>query len=434
MVINLKNNTRIMKCNKGAVAYIVGVSLIALIGFAAVAIDIGHLLLVRGELQNAADAGALAGAQVLYSFSGGDLSINTEANTTARAIAKDHLSDLTIVDVSTADVERGHWCFSCIDDETGEKGTFTANPSTNIVDLVGKTTEELDIENNFINAVRVYARRTDTPALSFFARIFGFQNFLMSAQAVAYRGFSGKLNPFDADQPIAICKQAITDGNGYKCSVGKMLTNNTDTAAWTNFDQSPGCGSAANPPSSTPYVCKGNPMTLLLGVGMGTTNGVDMPVLTSMIDCWNNKTNKTTPWEIVLPVINCPGSIGTCTELVGAVRVNVLWITPQGGGGGQGQGQGQQQFSDVPTQMLDPWKDGTWSCSGTTAAERAVCWDSFVSRFDLEMSPGIPATVANGGYLQKTVYFRPSCEDGMPEGQTGGQNFGVLAKIPVLVK
>ena len=40
--------------------------LTALLGFAALAIDVAYLLVVRNELQNAADAAALAGAPCLY--------------------------------------------------------------------------------------------------------------------------------------------------------------------------------------------------------------------------------------------------------------------------------------------------------------------------------------------------------------------------------
>jgi hypothetical protein len=286
----------------------------------------------------------------------------------------------------------------------------------------------LDVDTNFINAVRVYARRSDTPTLSFFARIFGFQDFIMSAHAVAYCGFAGELNPFDTTNPIAICKQSIYDSTGYHCSVGKMLTNNSDTAAWTNYTQEiPGISSCAtaNPPSTTPSICKGNVKTLLLGYGMGTTNGVDNAIIPPIMDCWTHATGRTRPWEQILPVIDCHSSIGTCESLVGAVKVYVLWIRDQGA---------DPNFNNVPTEMLDPWKGGTWSCTGTTKSERRACWDSFVQRFDLQKSPGVLATDANGGYLQKTLYFRPTCEDATPKGVTGGQNFNVLAKIPVLVK
>lgn len=51
---------------RGSVAVITAVSLVSLLGFAALAIDIGNLLVARNELQNAADAAALAGAPCLY--------------------------------------------------------------------------------------------------------------------------------------------------------------------------------------------------------------------------------------------------------------------------------------------------------------------------------------------------------------------------------
>ena len=57
---------RIFKQERGAVLVLVGVLMFVLIGFAALAIDLGHLYVVRNELQNAADSGALAGAHNLY--------------------------------------------------------------------------------------------------------------------------------------------------------------------------------------------------------------------------------------------------------------------------------------------------------------------------------------------------------------------------------
>jgi hypothetical protein len=32
------------------------------------------------------------------------------------------------------------------------------------------------------------------------------------------------------------------------------------------------------------------------------------------------------------------------------------------------------------------------------------------------------------------MYFKPNCDPHIPMGGTGGENFGILAKIPVLVK
>ncbi len=52
---------------RGAVAIIVAFLMFVLLGFAAFAVDFGYLYGVKNELQNAADAAALAGASVLFS-------------------------------------------------------------------------------------------------------------------------------------------------------------------------------------------------------------------------------------------------------------------------------------------------------------------------------------------------------------------------------
>ena len=55
----------------GAIVVIMGVALIMFCGFLALVIDVGHMVLVKGELQRAADAGAIAGAQALPDWSQG---------------------------------------------------------------------------------------------------------------------------------------------------------------------------------------------------------------------------------------------------------------------------------------------------------------------------------------------------------------------------
>ena len=52
--------TGIGKDQRGSVAIIVALSLLILLGFGALAVDLGYVMLVKNELQNAADAGALA--------------------------------------------------------------------------------------------------------------------------------------------------------------------------------------------------------------------------------------------------------------------------------------------------------------------------------------------------------------------------------------
>lgn len=61
----MKTRASCKKRQGGAVAIIVGFSLVLLIGFLAMVIDLGHLYLAKSELQNGADAAALAGAKEL---------------------------------------------------------------------------------------------------------------------------------------------------------------------------------------------------------------------------------------------------------------------------------------------------------------------------------------------------------------------------------
>ena len=52
-----------MRSDSGAVAATTAILMTVLLGFAAYAIDIGHLVLVKSEMQRAADAAALAGVR-----------------------------------------------------------------------------------------------------------------------------------------------------------------------------------------------------------------------------------------------------------------------------------------------------------------------------------------------------------------------------------
>jgi len=66
-----------------------------------------------------------------------------------------------------------------------------------------------------------------------------------------------------------------------------------------------------------------------------------------------------------------------------------------------------------------------WSSSNSDGQER---WKSFVQAFALKNVDGSPAP-----YQKKAIYFKPDCNPHLPTGRTGGVNFGILAKIPVLV-
>lgn len=401
----------VLNNQQGVSAIMIGIMLTMLMGFAALAVDTGHLYVVRNELQNAADAGALAGARFLYSEDG---AVNTGANQIAYDAATSNKSEKAPVDVHAGDVQRGHWSFAT--------RIFTPNDSTDPVYLWDVSTEQLDADPNFINAVKVVARREDTPAASFLARIFGRENFALSAEGVAYIGFAGTLTPEAADQPIVICKESLLTADGeYTCSTGRMINSgqqieSSETGGWTDFNQDNPCAGGTNANAVGSLICgDGNPEPITLGKPIATNGGEIQSAFNKLIACWKSKTGKKVPWNLTLPVVTCPGNnVGTCEKVVGAVNIDIVWIT----GAGK-----DPDYKEAPTQM------GDWSfpadAGNTNGQER---WNSFVTHFNLQNVDASPAP-----YAKKSIYFKPNCTAHIPEGNSGGENFGILAKIPVLV-
>jgi Flp pilus assembly protein TadG len=60
-----KRTKRFFLGQYGSVAIVAAIAMVVLLGMAALALDTGHLVLVKSDLQKAADAGALAGARAL---------------------------------------------------------------------------------------------------------------------------------------------------------------------------------------------------------------------------------------------------------------------------------------------------------------------------------------------------------------------------------
>lgn len=440
------------RSDRGAVIAMVAIMMVVVASLAALAVDLSHLMVVRNELQNAADAGALSGARVLYLNNGTAVNegANLEAYSAARANSAISKQGTIAVDVNwtngtnSGDVQRGHWSFGLGNLARG----FYPNDSTVPVSLWNQSTVDLDENTDFINAVRVVARRDATRAESFFARIFGYEDFAMSADAVGYIGFAGTLNPTEADQPIAICKQMIVDDAGnYTCNTGRMLNSSggttSNTAAWTNFSQ-PCETASAN--SMRPLICgSGNPNPITYGEGIGTVNGVQDNIFRDLQDCWLSaalaKSTATDrpqrqyprePWSLTLPVIDCPSpAISNCADAVGAVTVDVVWIKDANA---------DPDWTNVPVEMGD-WTCAGWVGAGSpadlnalTVPQRQQCWSDFAQHFNLRTWDETSIGNLAASDIQKTIVFLPSCEPHEPAGVTGGENFGVLSEIPVLVE
>jgi Flp pilus assembly protein TadG len=442
-----------MKSERGAVLVLVALLLFVFIGVAALAVDLGHLYMVRNELQNAADAGALAGAANLYTIDAetNTVSVNPDANLAAlqaatanRATAK-HVeggSNYLPVDVNTTagvnlgDIQRGHWSFS---------SGFTENPSLEAISqeiLWNSTFAELDANTALINAVRVTARRESNPASSFFARIFGYEEFFLSATAVAYLGFANTINPGEVDMPLAICRETIETNGELQCNFSRLINSSdksdANTGGWTNYSQNteywppdvqcknPTTNEVAGLGSQPGLVCNGNPKPIVIGADMAVNGGAMEPVFAKLRDCWDNhiNTNGYVPMQSTMMVVQCNSlsNPNGCLKTYPPVKVEIIWITPKNISGNI-----DKKYDDAPTQMQK--SDGTmWSSNHSDGFER---WKSFVQAFNLVNPEG---NYAFNDYYEKTIYAKPNCEEVTPMGTTGGTNTGILAKIPVLVQ
>jgi Flp pilus assembly protein TadG len=441
------------KNNHGAVLILVTLLLFVFVGVAALAVDLGHLYMVRNELQNAADAGALAGAANLYVVDADNsVTVNPNANliaweaaTANRATAKEPEAESNYlpVEVDTGsggnlgDVQRGHWSFS---------SGFTPNPSLAAVSqdvLWNSTFAQLDANPDLINAVRVTTRREENPATSFFARIFGYEEFFLSATAVAYLGFASTINPGEVNTPLAICRETIENNNGeLQCNLSRLINSSekddANTAGWTNFSQdteywapqgcfSPSVDDILGTENNPNLVCgDGNPKPIVIGKTIGVDGGHKVPIFEAMRSCWESyqadqlqSHGKYMPMEITVVVVECGsekiGNAKGCLKTFPPVKLEIVWITPK-------TFTGPDKWAQAPKQMED------WSSASTDGSLR---WKEFVQHFQIKAPDG---QLAYEDYYPQSIYAKPNCEELPPMGTTGGTNSGVLARIPVLVK
>ena len=472
----------ILKNERGVAAIIVAIFLLFVgIGIAAFAIDFGYRHVAQNELQNAADAGALAGARALYYDDGTKVNYdgaesggpwNLSANEIAYNAATANKSAGTAVEVNNPlsnlgavneDVQRGHWSFGI---GTLPRGFFctNGNPSydnnysdiTPVV-LAGHSAVELDGNIHNINAVKVITRRQATPVSTFFGKIFGRQSFTLKAESVAYIGFAGTLEPEKVDQPIAICarslyndvnKNGIMDDDEFiTCNIGRMADSGGgiekfNTAGWTDFNQEGNpCAGGTNTPAVRSLVCaEGNPQTIIFGKNMATNGGSISDVMKNyIIPCWEEETDKKKPWSMVLPVINCQDpNVGTCEEAIGAVTINVIWIIDQ---------QDSNCAKELPEEMSGfPSGEGQyfpdWTRAGAVAdlggtPTDCEIWSHFADNFQLKNLVDVEEdgdlVFGTAPYAKHSIYFAPNCDIHQSGGNTGGVNFGVRADIPVIV-
>jgi Flp pilus assembly protein TadG len=285
----------IFRNESGTTAIFVAICLFMLLIVLGIVIDLGHLYVVRQELQNAADAGADAGAMSLYWLANGtnpkdakDLLNCAYAQLKAMEVVQHNKSDKKLLLISNADIEVGVWQYN----PAGNSWEFQELPC--------------DAANAYtLNAVRVTTRRTNAwngPVNLFFGGILGFDSVELTAQATAMLGWVRHLRP-GGGFPIAVGENYVPPP-GQKMPV-TFKNDWSDTGCWHTFK---------HPYPDADYIedlvtgdWKDNgidpqDLDIKIGDNIMLKNGVATSVLKETANQFYNVHNG--DWTVCVPVVN----------------------------------------------------------------------------------------------------------------------------------
>lgn len=231
-----KKSVIILKNQKGASAVIVAIVLAVLLGFTALAIDVGYMYTTRNELQNIADAAALAATGKLGNiYSGMDFILQQTYNAAADQ------DDINLAATSVALLNKG----------AGK--AITIDPNDIIIskwNWEGSPDQVLSENLNQPDAVRVTARREDSvnnAVSTFFARIFSLfggshETFEVSAVATAALSGPSFVEEGELILPFGLASSWFEDSDGDgnpDCSDTVTFKSNDDCAGWHDFIYEP---------------------------------------------------------------------------------------------------------------------------------------------------------------------------------------------------
>jgi Flp pilus assembly protein TadG len=216
----------------GAVAVIAAIVILALIGFGALALDIGHLVDVKAELQKAADAGALAGARALgLPKDVTEWQWDNGKNSAVSMVRNNYADNLSLADFSAANVEAGYWDMSW---------TLATAPAH----LLGYTDPAAFVPtNNQAAAVKVKIAKTkggsgsSAPVVTYLASILGIDSLEATASSVAMISPPTTI-PYSSAWPFALPWTWVHEhwDDNPPLSFGVAANQHVDSGGqWTSF-------------------------------------------------------------------------------------------------------------------------------------------------------------------------------------------------------
>jgi hypothetical protein len=212
------NRNPLLRRESGQILVFAALSLIVLCGMAALAIDIGHALVVRHELQNAADASALAGAGNLFPVGPDWIRAEGSASSSIPWNKSDGQS------LSDGQVQSGYWNLDQIPPGLQPQSII---PGPRDVPAVKVTVHRADGNNG-------------GPMPTSFTKVLGISNIPLKAQAVAVVSSPGIVKPGTLF-PVAISKALAEQYGSYKDPSSPVIIGSPyhygDSLAgqWTTF-------------------------------------------------------------------------------------------------------------------------------------------------------------------------------------------------------
>ncbi|MCF8032502.1 MAG: hypothetical protein K9K66_08325 [Desulfarculaceae bacterium] len=289
----------------GAMAAMAAFMLTAMLGLTGAAVDVGLIASTHNELQNAADAAALAGAGSMLAFTpdGSQISAQTATGlSTAQQVSLANQASGVSLSLRPEDVIIGFWDLESDSFDSSKSGS--GDPD----DITG---------------FRATLRRdalANGPLGTFFAGMVGYGQVELSATSIAYLGWSGRVDPVTVDLPLAVHASALQEAGSPGCGMELTFNNEaSETAEWTSFFTWP-----TNDVTVRDYV-EGAAQTPALQVGdsLNVINGnLSTHTMESLAGRFQAEGSDldgdgtADSWEVVVPVVN-PGSSSTASTVAG---------------------------------------------------------------------------------------------------------------------
>jgi Flp pilus assembly protein TadG len=340
-----RNETAIIKNEKGFAIVYLALIIIALVCMVGIAVDLGYMYIAKTQLQNAADAGALAGAAKLKPE---DSTTSTVAKLEAKRVAE-----------ANNVVERRPFSGGVLLDGSNQ---LSSGNDVTVGNWNPAQSPRYDESRTPVNSIKVRTRRTaDSPfgqVNIFFSKLFGWQSMGATGEAICGRAAI-------ATAPLGLCFNACSLGSSISATTpvrfywspypSELADIGTYGTAWTNFSET---SQANDNDAMLTYFCT-NEAKDSCGKTVYTTNGVANSMARQFRCAFKNPTHQANKkgctaghpeivgdcgptsdvkyWTITIPIFDqtgCPpGSPPFPMKIIQFANLTVSEVYASGGGG-----------------------------------------------------------------------------------------------------